>query len=148
MWLQAISLNTQGLPGEYRNWGLMVCLDGMFLVQKIHVPKNSRCPRKPRVFVFDRRWSFHKNKIRDRFFRAGLARQENTWNLLLIQPRMGDHLNPKDPFVCPKNPGLPRSNPVVFGWDFPPSIHPDSSGGVVRILRGISFLGDDKYLVP
>ena len=24
---------------------------------------------------------------------------------------------PKDPLVCPKNPGFPRSNPMTWGWD-------------------------------
>ena len=25
---------------------------------------------------------------------------------------------PKDPFVCPKNPGLARSIAILFGWDW------------------------------
>ena len=33
------------------------------------------------------------------------------------------NIHPKDPFVCPKNPGLPRSIPILFGWDWSPK-HP------------------------
>ena len=36
---------------------------------------------------------------------------------------------PKDPFVCPKSPGLPRSIPILFGWDWNPK-NPIRSGGV------------------
>ena len=35
--------------------------------------------------------------------------------------------------VCPKNPGLSRSIPILFGWDWDPKI-PIRSGGVKGFL--------------
>ena len=36
---------------------------------------------------------------------------------------------PKDPFVCPKVSGLPRTIPMTWGWDVS-TINPIRSGGV------------------
>ena len=44
--------------------------------------------------------------------------------------------NPKNPFVCPKNPGISRSIPILFGWDWEPE-NPNQRSGGVWILRVI-----------
>ena len=33
------------------------------------------------------------------------------------QKRITIFLDPKDPFLCLKNSGFPRSNPMTWGWD-------------------------------
>ena len=43
--------------------------------------------------------------------------------------------SPKNPFVCPKNPGFSRSIPILFGWDWNPK-HPIRSGGVGILWEG------------
>ena len=40
---------------------------------------------------------------------------------------------PKDPFVCPKDPGFPQTNPMNWGWDCS-TINPTRLGGI-WILR-------------
>ena len=53
-----------------------------------------------------------------------------------------DLYNPKDPFVCPKDPGFPRTNPMTWGWDVL-TINPRKGSGFLGlsiIFHGI-FVG-------
>ena len=38
-------------------------------------------------------------------------------NIPYMDP-MVKYIDPKNLFVCPKNPALPRSIPILFGWDW------------------------------
>ena len=46
----------------------------------------------------------------------------------------------------PKNPGLPRSIPILFGWDLEAKKSYERSGGVERILRDRSILWEGPSL--
>ncbi len=62
-------------------------------------------------------------------------------NKRYLKPPPRQEKKPRDPFVCPKNPGFPRTNPMTWGWDVsiinPPSILLDREGSGVSGFENI-----------